>query len=107
MLLALKEHTLSSFTGFTLSTCNDKTALNTSLDNVYCSTKIKIAKIKMRLDIKSTFISIQHIYNRPKSASEADRPFVPSSYATGYSTIMVYLFSSSYLDGKRIFLEIV
>jgi hypothetical protein len=67
MLLALKEHTLGSFTGFTLSTCNaDKTALNTSLDNVYCSTKIKIAKIKMRLDIKSTFISIQHIYNTQK-----------------------------------------
>ena len=41
---ALQERTLCSFAGFTLSTMiNQKTALNTSLDNVYCSANITIA----------------------------------------------------------------
>jgi len=41
---ALKECILDPFTGFTLSTMiNQKTALNTSLDNVYCSANITIA----------------------------------------------------------------
>jgi len=40
----LKERNLGPFTGFTLSTMiNKKTALNTSLGNVYCSSKITIA----------------------------------------------------------------
>ena len=39
--VALNERTLGLFTGFTLSTMiNQKTALNTSLDNVYCSINI-------------------------------------------------------------------
>ena len=45
---ALKEHIMGSFTGFTLSTMiNQKTDLNTSLDNDYCSTNITIALILM------------------------------------------------------------
>ena len=43
---ALTEHILVSFTGFILSTMvNQKTDLNTSLDNDYCSTNITIALI--------------------------------------------------------------
>ena len=43
---ALKEHILVSFTGFILSTMvNQKTDLNTSLDNDYCSTNITITLI--------------------------------------------------------------
>jgi hypothetical protein len=42
--VALCERTLGMFTGFTLSTMiNQKTALNTSLDNVYCSINITMA----------------------------------------------------------------
>ena len=37
--VALKEHTLDLFIGFTLSIMIKQ---NTSLDNVYCSAKIKI-----------------------------------------------------------------
>jgi hypothetical protein len=45
---ALKEHILGPFTGFTLSTMiNQKTYLNTSLDNDYCSTNITIVLILM------------------------------------------------------------
>jgi hypothetical protein len=45
---ALKEHILCPFTGFILSTMiNQKTDLNTSLDNDYCSTNITIALIHM------------------------------------------------------------
>ena len=45
---ALKEHALDPLTGFTLLTMiNQKTDLNTSLDNDYCSTNITIALILM------------------------------------------------------------
>ena len=45
---ALKEHIMGPFTGFTLSTrINQKTDLNTSLDNDYCSTNIIITLILM------------------------------------------------------------
>ena len=41
--MAIKEHTLDPFTGFTLSTMiNQKTVLITSLDNI-CSANITIA----------------------------------------------------------------
>ena len=45
---ALKEHIMGLFTCFTLSTMiNQKTDLNTSLDNDYCSTNITITLILM------------------------------------------------------------
>ena len=45
---ALKEHILGPFTGLILSTMiNQKTGLNTSLYNDYCSTNITIALILM------------------------------------------------------------
>jgi hypothetical protein len=44
----LKEHILGPFTDLTLSTMiNQKTDLNTSLDNDYCSINITIALIHM------------------------------------------------------------
>ena len=47
---ALKEHILGPFTGFTLSTMiNQKTYLNTSQDNGYCSTNITIALPNFKL----------------------------------------------------------
>jgi hypothetical protein len=46
---ALKQHTLGPFTGFTLSTMiNQKTDLNTTLENDYCSINITIALILMQ-----------------------------------------------------------
>ena len=56
---ALKEHITGLFTGFTLSTMiNQKTDLNTSLDNDYCSTNITIALI---LNPKFKLLEIENV----------------------------------------------
>ena len=59
--VVLKEHTLDLFTGFRWSTMIKQ---NTSLDNVYCSAKIKIALIHIHVSFMPLFklLEIKEIF---------------------------------------------
>jgi len=116
--VAFKEHTLSPFTCFTWSTMiNQKTALNTSLDNVTCSANITIAympyvKLLLIENVlqlwvvfrrKNHYFKIQHIltYTAVANVPPSQKcrpgwtPLSPSSYATGLSSTNVHVHTTA------------
>ena len=81
----LKEHTLSPFTGFYIVN-KDKTVLNTSQHDVYCSTNIKIAKIDSEDRLRTTLYDKRDYLNFPI----VHFPFICSNIPTA-SAYEVYI----------------